>query len=184
MTTGFRRVDPSIRATGCANPVAPPLLTHRLMLVEAVYEYRTLQGKCDLGLGLEWDEIDRFSAIETLFAPANGERNGRRYRREAVELDGTLRGDRIQDRVAIIELSPGGVVVRNAPYIARGELVEVMIDVGDSSYRFVAEGVWLRDDGDDYRVGLMFRGMPVAIRTIDVARHQPEQVDIVIKRAA
>jgi hypothetical protein len=154
------------------------------MLVEAVYEYRTLQGKCDLGLGLEWDEIDRVSAIETLFAPTGGDRNGRRYRREAVEIDGTLRGDRINDRVSIVELSPGGVVVRNAPYIARGELIEVTIDVGDCSYRFVAEGVWLRDDGDDYRVGLMFRGMPVAIRKINVSEHQPDVVDSVIKRAA
>jgi len=154
------------------------------MLVEAIYEYRTLQGKCDLGLGLDWDEIDRVNAIETVFAPTHGERNGRRFRRESVELVGTLRGDRINDRIDIVELSPGGAVVRNAPYISRGELVEIMIDTGDCSYRFVAEGVWLRDDGDDYRVGLVFRGMPVAIRSVSVSEHQRDVVDELVRRAA
>jgi hypothetical protein len=154
------------------------------MLVEAVYEYRTLQGKCDLGLGLDWDEIDRVNAIETQFAPTSGERGGRRFRREPVELTGTLRGDRINDRIDIVEMSPGGVVVRNAPYIARGELVEVVIEAGDCSYRFAAEGVWLRDDGDDYRVGLMFRGMPVAIHKVDVSDHVTDVVDTLVKRAA
>ncbi len=154
------------------------------MLVEAIFEYRTLQGKCDLGLGLDFDEIDRVSAIEHLFAPGAADRGGRRFRREAVELAGTLRGDRINDRIDIVELSPGGIVVRNAPYIARGEQVEVMIEVGEASLRFVAEGVWLRDDGDDYRVGLAFRGMPVAVRKTTVSAHQPDAVDHLIQRAA
>ena len=90
------------------------------MLVEAIFEYRTLQGKCDLGLGLDWDEIDRVNAIETLFAPGRGDRGGRQFRREQVQLVGALRGDRINDRIEIVELSPGGVVVRNAPYVASG----------------------------------------------------------------
>jgi hypothetical protein len=154
------------------------------MLVEAVFEYRTLQGKCDLGLGLDWDEIDRVNVIETLFAPRAGERGGRRFRREQVELNGTLRGDRINDGIEIVELSLGGVVVRNAPYIARGEMVEVIVDLGACSYRFIAEGVWLRDDGDDYRVGLMFRGMPVAVRTTTVSEHETDVVDTLVKRAA
>ena len=28
------------------------------MLLEVVFQYRTLIGKCDLGVGLDWDEIE------------------------------------------------------------------------------------------------------------------------------
>ncbi len=137
------------------------------MLVESVFRYRTLQGKCDLGIGLDWDEIEQIGAIEEAFAPSVDDRrmsSGRRFRREPVKLTGLMRGDRIHDRVDIVELAPGGLVIRNAPFVARGEQVEIVIEVGDASYRFRAEGVWLRDDGDDYKVGLVFRGMPVCVR--------------------
>lgn len=157
------------------------------MIVEQVFEYRTLQGKCELGLGLDWDEIDRLTAIEDRFAPGVSDRGGRRFRREQVVMAGTLRGDRINDRIDIIELSPGGMVVRNAPYVARGEIVEIVVDMGDASYRFAAEGVWMRDDGDDYRIGLVFRGMPVCVRKAAISSHAQDATDMVgdlVKRAA
>src|SRR5438874_12501933 len=108
------------------------------MLVATVFEYRTLIGKCELGVGLDWEEIDRVSAIETEFKPS-GKDGGkqapqaRKFRREAVALQGLMRGDRINDRVEIVELGPGGLVVRGAPFIARGELVELVIEDGDKS---------------------------------------------------
>ncbi len=151
------------------------------MLVDSVFRYRTLQGKCDLGIGLDWDEIEQLSEIEQTFAPtADDSRtsSGRKFRREPVKLIGLLRGDRINDRVDIVELSPGGLVVRNAPFIARNELVEIVIDCGHASYRFCAEGVWLREDGDDYRVGLAFRGMPVCVHTSPLSRDtMPDLID-------
>src|SRR5678815_2863796 len=109
------------------------------MPVETVFQYRLLVGKCGLG----WDEIDQIGRIEQAFAadPANGRR---RFRRQLVDLPGTIRGDRINDPISIIELGPGGLVVRDAPFIARGEVVEVVIDDVDTSYRFRAEGIWLR----------------------------------------
>src|SRR5262245_34874555 len=139
------------------------------MLVEVVFQYRSLIGKCELGVGLEWDEIEQVTMIESKFEPTPDDRRmkaGRRFRREQVKLTGLLRGDRINDRVEVIEIGPGGAVVRNAPYVARGEQVELVIDNGDKSYRFRAKGVWLKDDNDDYRIGLELIGMPVCLHKV------------------
>src|SRR5215475_2399512 len=125
------------------------------MLVEVVFQYRTLMGKCELGVGLDWDEIERVTAIESAFEPTSDDRRmkvGRRFRREPIKLGALLRGDRINDRVEVIE-------------------------DGDRSYRFGAEGVWLKDDGDDYRVGLALIGMPVCLHTVAVSRHEADLVD-------
>jgi len=37
-------------------------------------------------------------------------KTGRRFRREPVKLTALLRGDRINDRVEVVEIGPGGVV--------------------------------------------------------------------------
>lgn len=143
------------------------------MLVDVVFQYRSLIGKCELGVGLEWDDIEQVTAIEAAFAPTADDRRmkaGRRFRREQVKLTALLRGDRINDRVDLIEFGPGGAVVRNAPYVARGELVEIVVDHGDRSYRFRARGVWLKDDGDDYRVGLELIGMPVCLHKVALSK--------------
>src|ERR1043166_6403718 len=132
------------------------------MLVEVVFQYRTLMGKCDLGVGLDWDEIEQVTAIESAFEPSSDDRRmkaGRRFRREPVKMTALLRGDRINDRADVVEIGPGGGVVRGAPFVSHGEHVEIVIEHGDRSFRFGAEGVWLKDDGDDYRVGLALIGM-------------------------
>lgn len=150
------------------------------MLVELVFQYRSLIGKCELGVGLEWDEIVQVTAIESAFAPSADDRRmkaGRRFRREPVAFSGVLRGDRINDRVDIIEMGPGGLVVRNAPYVARGEQVEIVIELGDNCYRFRGQGVWLKDDEDDYRVGIALIGMPVCLHRVAVRGHQSDLVD-------
>jgi hypothetical protein len=160
--------------------VARRLLTLFTMLVEVVFQYRSLIGKCELGVGLDWDEIVQVTAIESAFTPTADDRRmkaGRRFRREPVKLTAVIRGDRINDRVELIEMGPGGLVVRNAPYVARGEQLEIVIEVGDNCYRFRAQGVWLKDDGDDYRVGLALIGMPVCLHRVAVRSHQADLVD-------
>jgi hypothetical protein len=150
------------------------------MLVEVVFRYRTLMGKCDLGVGLDWDEIEQVTAIESAFEPSSDDRRmkaGRRFRREPVKMTALLRGDRINDRVDVVEIGPGGVVVRGAPFVASGEHVEIVIEHGDRSFRFGAEGVWLKDDGDDYRIGLALIGMPVCLHSVAVSRHESDLVD-------
>ena len=144
------------------------------MVLEVIVQYRTLRGKCELGVGLGWDDIERLSAIESTFASSD---STRRFRRESVNLTAVMRGDRIHDRVDVIEIGPGGAVCRNAPYIARGERVELVIEVGDSSYRLRAQGVWLKDDGEDYRVGLEWVGMPVCLHKVALSEHQLDVVD-------
>jgi hypothetical protein len=150
------------------------------VLVDIVFQYRTLIGKCDLGCGLDWDEIDLVTNIEHTFAPSDDDRRmkaGRRFRREQVAVPAILRGDRLNDRVDVIEIGPGGLVCKGAPYIARGEHVEIVIELGDHSYRFATQGVWLRDDGDDYRIGLAFVGMPVCLTRTQVSQHQHDMID-------
>ena len=150
------------------------------MLVEVIFQYRTLVGKCELGCGLDWDEIEQVTAIESKFAPSADDKRtktGRKFRRETIKAQALLRGDRINDRVDLIELGPGGLVVRNAPYVAKGEQIEIVIEEGDCSYRFRAEGVWLKDDGDDYKVGLRLVGMPVMLHKVAISAHQPDVVD-------
>lgn len=150
------------------------------MLVEVVFQYRTLLGKCDLGVGLDWDEIEQVQAIESAFAPSEDDRRmrgGRKFRREATNVTALMRGDQINDRVELIEAGPGGFVVRNAPFVARGEQVEIQVDDGDNSYRFRAQGVWMRDDGDDYRVGLALIGMPVCLHKAAISEHTADVID-------
>jgi hypothetical protein len=150
------------------------------MLLKVIFQYRTLLGKCDLGVGLEWDDIEQVTRIESVFAPTADDRrmkNGRRFRRESVRISAVMRGDRIHDRVEIVELGPGGLVCRNAPYVARGEQIELMIEDGDNSYRFRAQGVWLKDDGDDFRVGLALVGMPICLHKVAVSEHHADVVD-------
>ncbi|HEX5063199.1 MAG TPA: hypothetical protein VFV99_27675, partial [Kofleriaceae bacterium] len=84
-----------------------------VMLLETVFQYRTLLGKCDLGCGLDWDEIDAVQRIENAFAADR--KDGRKFRRQVVELVGIMRGDMINDRVDVIEIGPGGMVCRDAP---------------------------------------------------------------------
>lgn len=152
------------------------------MVVETVFQYRTLIGKCDLGVGLDWDEIDHITRIEYAFASRTGD--GRRFTRQTVELTGIMRGDRIHDRVAVVEIGPGGLVCSHAPFIARGEQVELVIDDGEYSYRFSAQGVWLRDEGEDYRVGLAFIGMPVKLHKVQISEHTHDVVDRIVSQAA
>jgi hypothetical protein len=157
------------------------------MLVEVVFQYRTLIGKCDLGVGLDWDEIEQMTAIESAFEPSADDRRmnaGRKFRRQTVKLSALLRGDRINDRVEIVEIGPGGLVVRGAPFVAHGEHVEIVVEHGDNSYRFGAEGVWMKDDGDDYKVGLELIGMPVCLHSVAVSRHEADLVDRISAAAA
>jgi hypothetical protein len=88
-----------------------------------------------------------------------------------------MRGDQINDRVDIVELAPGGLVCTNAPFIARDELVELVIDSGDDQLRFMARGVWSKDEGNDYRVGLRFVGMPVRLHKVQISEHAIDVID-------
>ncbi len=145
------------------------------MLLETVFQYRTLIGKCDLGVGLEWSDIEHVHEIEHAFAPDTSD--GRRFRRESTQLEGIVRGDQINDRVQVVEMGPGGLICVGQPFITRGEQVEIVIEINESIYRFCARGVWLREVGDDYRVGLQFIGMPVKLHKVQISAHTLDVVD-------
>jgi hypothetical protein len=137
--------------------------------LDLVFQYRLLVGKCDAGRGLEIDEIAALTAIEAQFAPSDDDiraREGRRFRRERVDIEAVLKGGPLNDTVRVSELSPGGLVCRAAPYADDGQLLEVMIDDGHRglSYRFKARVQWLKDDvGDDFQLGLELLGTPVLV---------------------
>ena len=145
-------------------------------MVDTIFQYRTLIGKCELGVGLDWDEIQTISDIERELVRDSGP-SGRRFKRMPVEMRGIVRGDRINDRVDITEIGPGGLVCRRAPFIARGEVVELVMNVEGKSYRFRAIGKWLKDDGDDYQIGLAFIGVPICLHIAQVSAHEFDLVD-------
>ena len=152
--------------------------------LDLVFQYRTLVGKCEAGRGLDFDEIDEITAIEAAFAPTDDDlraREGRRFRRESVDIEAVLKGGPLNDKVKITELSPGGLVCRAAPYADEGQTLEVVIeDIPRSlSYRFKARVQWLRDDiNDDFQLGLELIGTPVLVH------HGPAREESVPHRIA
>ena len=92
----------------------------------------------------------------------------RQFCREQVDLRGRLRGNRANDPVRVVNLGPGGMVCRHAPYVEEGTHVEIIIDDVELSlsYRFKAEVAWLSDDEDDFALGLRFVGIPVLVHHI------------------
>jgi hypothetical protein len=92
--------------------------------------------------------------------------DGRKWKRVPVDMIAMVRGGDLNDRVKVAELAPGGLVVRQAPYVDEGMQIEIVIDDSDyaRSYRFKARVSWLREDvGDDFALGLELVGMPVLI---------------------
>ena len=132
--------------------------------LDLVFQYRTLLGRCEVGAGLDLDGIEALTELEVAFAPGDDDRyarDGRRFRREPVVLRGLLRGGDINDRVVITDLSLGGARVTGAPFATEGDRIELVIDHGEDSFRFKAEVKWVRDEDDDYALGLAFVGLPV-----------------------
>lgn len=131
--------------------------------METIFLYRALIGKCELGCGLTWDEIDQLTMIERAFLVQPTGLHGPIFKRAKIELYGVVRGDGLDDRVEITELGVASLVCNKAPLIACGEVVEIVIDVADRSYRFRAVGMCAEDDGDDYQIELAFVGVPVCL---------------------
>lgn len=156
-----------------------------MLALDLVYQYRKLLGKCEAGLGLDVEEILALGALEASFAPdARPDlEEGRRFRRERVELTCRLRGaGDLHDAVRIADLGPGGLECRQAPYVEEGTVVEVLIEDAELqlSYRFAAVVAWLReDDGDDFALGLTFVGAPVLVHYAPVA-HEEDAVDRIV----
>jgi len=137
-----------------------------MSIVDLVYQYRTLAGRCELGTGLEFDDIALLTELEASFVPGRDDlhaRDGRKHRREPVVLHALVRGADLNDRVAVRDLGPGGLMIAGAPYANEGDHLEIVIDAERRSYRFKAEVRWLKDDGDDYQIGLRFVGLPVCL---------------------
>lgn len=153
-----------------------------MSIVERVYRFRTLQGQCELGAGLDFDGIDELTTLEAMFRPGGDapRTEGRRHRREAVVLGAFVRGPDQSDRVAVNDLSPTGARISGAPYTSVGDLLEIVIDADERSYRFKARAQWVEDDGDDYAVGLAFVGLPIRLTYGMTA----DEVEIVIEKVA
>lgn len=138
-------------------------------MLALVYEYRHLLGKCTAGVGVTVAEIERLTRLEAMFEPGEDDRrarDGRRFRREPVHLDGVVRGGALHDAVTISELTLGGLVCVRAPWAEVGTVVDIAITDGDAhrSYRFKGVVRSVVDDGDDYRLGIELVGAPVMVR--------------------
>jgi hypothetical protein len=148
-----------------------------MSIVDLVYHYRTLQGRCELGVGLEIEEIAALTELEAelvLDPRDQAAADGRKTRREPVVLNALLRGPGLNDRVAVHDFGPGGLAASGVPFADEGDTIEVVIDAGDVSYRFKARVEWVRDDGDDYEVGMSFVGLPVRLHYGPASEPLPE----------
>ncbi len=156
-------------------------------MLDLVYQYRVLLGKCSSGAGLTMDEIERLTNLEATFVAGEDDRRaaeGRRFRRERVALRAVVRGGGgdLHDSVTIAELTLGGLVCTGAPYAEAGTPIDIVIDdpVGHRSYRFKGRVQWVGDDADDdYRLGIELTGTPVMIRY-----SAPQTIDPVLARLA
>ena len=154
-------------------------------MLDLVYQYRVLLGKCSSGAGLTLDEIERMTSLEASFEAASlGGRTGdeRRFRREPARLPAVLRGGELHDAVTVVELTLGGLVCAGAPFAEAGTVVDLVIDDAETcrSYRFKGRVVWVGDDvDDDYRLGVELVGAPVMIR-----RSAPLAIDPLLARLA
>jgi hypothetical protein len=130
-------------------------------LLELVYVYRQLMGRCEAGFGLDFAHIDTVVDIEARFDPRRTPSAGQR-----VAIEATLRGGGHEDRVALVRMGPHGCVCREAPYADEGDVLEIVIEQpGRShSYRFKARVAWLLDDADDFAIGFEFVGVPLLVR--------------------
>ncbi len=147
-----------------------------MALLDLVFRYRTLLGKCDLAIGLSFDEIDEMCGLEAMFAASEScleLHHRRRYQRVPVAMAALLRGARYNDHVKITQLGAGGFECRVAPFVEEGTLLEVVIDVEEQSFRFSARAVWVREDGADYRVAFAFEGIPVLVQGVQPGMRKP-----------
>ena len=136
-------------------------------VLELVYRYRQLMGRCETGAGMDFDQIDALAAVEAqLPAPPAIDASDWLGHQIPTAARTVLRGPRLDDEVSLINLGPVGCVCRRAPYAEEGTTVELII--GDSRiaacYRFKASVAWLADDEDDFALGLRFVGVPVQMR--------------------
>ncbi|HUH02539.1 MAG TPA: PilZ domain-containing protein [Kofleriaceae bacterium] len=141
--------------------------------LDLVYQYRYLIGKCESGRGLEVEEIEQLIDLEAFFGVHDRRGNSdlwecrRQYHRERVDLPATLRGDKLADRVTVIDLGPGGLVCTDVPYVEVGTTLEIVFEDLElrQSHRFRAVVAWRRDqDEEDYVVGLELIGTPLLVR--------------------
>lgn len=154
-------------------------------MLDLVYQYRVLLGKCTSGAGLTLDEIERFTNLEAGFAAGEDDQRaaeGRRFRRERVTLRAVLRGGELHDSVTVSELAPGGLICRGTPYAEPGTMVDITIDDAETrrSYRFKGRVQWVGDDADDdFRLGIELTGTPVMLRYT-----APQTIDPMLARLA
>ena len=104
-----------------------------MSIVDLVYHYRTLVGRCEMGLGLDLDEIAALTELEQEFMPDATDTGGRKVRREAVVLQAVLRGVGLNDRVAVHDFSPCGLAVSGVPFANEGDTIEFVSDGASST---------------------------------------------------
>lgn len=140
--------------------------------LELVFKYRQLVGNCDAGAGMNLDDIEALSAIESLFpnagSPIDRPSWQTRLGVESVSLTALLRGNRVCDHVEVVSMGPEGMICVGAPYMTEGDRIEIVFDDEELrvSYRFAAvveHAIEMNDDGE-LRVEFRFTGVPLLLR--------------------
>ncbi len=135
--------------------------------LDLVFRYRVLKHKCDVGMGLDFEEIDELAELEASFAVGADDAgaDGRRFARAAQATSAIIRGVELNDRAVISDLGPGGLSCAGIPAATIGEVLDVVFDDGGpASMRLKAQVQWVRPAADGTAaMGLAFVGAPVRI---------------------
>lgn len=122
-------------------------------LLEEVYRYRAIRGRCEAGSEVTMEEIQELEAVE------------RELTQTTIEMPALLRTRRFCDPIRVVGIGPTGFVLAGSPWVEVDDIVEIAVDTDDASYRFKGRVTWLAEDPHgDLDVSLAFVGVPLLLR--------------------
>jgi hypothetical protein len=130
-----------------------------IALLEQLYEYRRLLGRCGSDDGLEMGEIQQLAALDAQLAASLDQPRPR-------DVIAVVRGASSDDRVKLVDLCHTTMTIAACPFLDIGAKLDVMIDDEERalSYRFKARVLRFELDGSGNRITLELVGAPLLLR--------------------
>ncbi len=130
-----------------------------MLCADSIYRYWSLKNKANLGNSLTMVEMNELVRIRRALTSGDT--------LDVVDemQNGYLRCEQgFANRVRFSELAIDGVVAYSSVALSEGSQVEIHIDTGESSYRFVGQVSWqCEGDDGDLITGIQFEGAALSI---------------------
>jgi hypothetical protein len=134
-------------------------------VVDDVYRYRALRGRCESGGELSMDDIHQLEAIEP------------RLHHTSIELPAIIRTRRFADPVRVVAIGPAGFVLAGCPWVDIDDVIELAVENADVCYQFKGKVTWTGDDAQgDLDVIATFVGVPLVLRRGPRSRNAPRSL--------